>query len=667
VNGADNNEQPQDLLQGVARWLVVAAVVVSPWLFGSAEPWAYLLICILANTGTLAWLASVLWLGHARRNTRRMALPIVAMLGYLFLQTAPLPSFLVNAVNPLSAEVQISRDRMLDALRPADTAAADTDTARVAAPAPRAVPRPTLSFSSASTHRSLCLWVAYAGVFLVMTGATFNGKQLRQVASALAVSGFIMAVFAVVQNLSGTGLIYWFHRPRFGGMIFGPFTNRNHFAAQMNMLFGVALALVLGGARQPGREGEETTWREKVARLSDRGLSQTILLGFAAIVIGSATCLSLSRGGITSLAAALGAAGVVVTVRSRTVEKRRSVVTVALLVIAMVVWLGWQPVLERLGSLTILTTDPLRNSRITTTLATLRLWLASPFAGCGFGTFEHVFPLFQIAELQFGRFLHAHNDYAQLLAEGGAIGAALAAWLAVRLARTIRQYLPSAADNRIGFAGGLLVGILAIALHSAVDFSLHKPANSFLLAALCGMALTAVSPSRRTSAPAVKPDRAKRAPVRAAAVLGLALVGFLAYAETRELEGELAFARYLQWQKIAERAPDAATRTAVAGQASRDADWFMLMASRNADGLLEVAIGNLWRVGNRDVTPDLRIQLTRQAEQAALMAVQAAPSDYECWLWLARVQGVLGRKRESKASFTRARVLAPPGMELKLL
>ncbi len=58
-----------DRLRGGARTGAVLAVALSPYLFGSAEPWAYLTVCLIAGLSLAAWLAS-LTMGAAPRPAR---------------------------------------------------------------------------------------------------------------------------------------------------------------------------------------------------------------------------------------------------------------------------------------------------------------------------------------------------------------------------------------------------------------------------------------------------------------------------------------------------------------------------------------------------------------------------------------------------------------------
>ncbi len=631
MNLLENGEPAPNLLRRSARWIVTIAVLISPWLFGSAEPWAYLLISAMVNVGVVVWLLSIVRHGGGNRHARGPALAGLLLLAFILVQSVPLPARLAQAVNPLSAEAQITRDILLGS--------AETPPAAC-----------TLSVSAASTRQSFLLFAAYLGVFLVISHTAAGWRSLRKTAWLLVISGFLMAVFALIQNFTGTDSIYGFYRPRMGGTIFGPFSNRNHFAAYMNMMLGLTLALLPLRNRSSNAYGP-SSWRETISRLSIKEVNQTILLGFCGVIIGSAVFLSLSRGAITSLAAALGILGIFMTAQLRGIHPRRLIGTMALFIAAMVVWLEWQAVADRIGSMRILAMEPLSGSRFAASIATLRMGGAFLFTGCGFGCFQHAFPIFQTQRLQVGRFLHAHNDYAQLLAEGGIPGAALAVLVFVMLARTVWKKLPAASDHARFFIAGLTVSMAAIAVHSLVDFSLHKPGNAFLFAALCGMAVAAVSLPRRSGrpAPAHGPDPASGSrTVRIAATAGAVLVTLLTLATLAPMSGELAFARFLQWQKIAGRTQEFHYRSAAIEEGCAEADRIIQRSFGNADALIEVTVNSLWQATDRKLEPALRIRLSRQAGAAAMKAVQTAPTDYECWLWLGRAQDI-----------------APPGMEIE--
>jgi len=235
----------------------------------------------------------------AHLRARDLTVALLALVALVFLQTVPLPASVVRALSPLSAQAQEARVQLFR-----ETAAAEFLPAGVKESPGWAA----LSASPRTTRRSFYLFAAYVGAFLVLANTVTERAHLRQAASAIVISSFVMAVFALAQKFSGTQDIYWFHTPRFGGSIFGPFTNRNHYAAHMNMAFRLSLGLLLAVSRV-AEFHTLRTWREKLAWLSTGKASRITLTGFAAALMGASICVSLSRGGITSLAASLGVVG----------------------------------------------------------------------------------------------------------------------------------------------------------------------------------------------------------------------------------------------------------------------------------------------------------------------------------------------------------------------
>lgn len=144
---------------------------------------------------------------------------------------------------------------------------------------------------------------------------------------------------------------------------------------------------------------------------------------------------------------------------------------------------------KRLESTQLKTDAEIRNAYAIATLEAARTFW--PW-GSGLGSFEAVFPRFQPAQTP-GYINHAHNDYAQLLMEAG-LGAVLAAAgvlflvgqqinslsRAMRLRRGKRM---SAEVSMRCYAG---LGVLALLLHSWVEFNMRIPALAICGAFLLG-------------------------------------------------------------------------------------------------------------------------------------------------------------------------------------
>src|SRR5258708_401601 len=141
--------------------------------------------------------------------------------------------------------------------------------------------------------------------------------------------GFLVSIFAILQHLTSNGKLYWFREIRSGGLPFGPYVNRNHFAGFAELTLPLALVpLLLGRVR--------------------RGRCPVVTL-FAVVPIG-ALLLSVSRGGVVSFGVELAVLALVM-IQRRTIGKQLFAgAAVLLLALLMVSWLGVGQLLQRFSS-----------------------------------------------------------------------------------------------------------------------------------------------------------------------------------------------------------------------------------------------------------------------------------------------------------------------------
>ena len=96
---------------------------------------------------------------------------------------------------------------------------------------------------------------------------------------------------------------------------------------------------------------------------------------------------------------------------------------------------------------------------------------------------------------------YVHNEYLQVLAELGFVGLALLVVLLTSLAWTIWRGRPHAPSTAVW--AGATAGLVALAVHSALDFLWHLPAIPLAGAVLAGLVLpTAIDQEGGT-----QPDR----------------------------------------------------------------------------------------------------------------------------------------------------------------
>jgi O-antigen ligase len=110
--------------------------------------------------------------------------------------------------------------------------------------------------------------------------------------------------------------------------------------------------------------------------------------------------------------------------------------------------------------------------------------------GTGIGTYGQAMLVYQTS----GRpvmFAHAHNEYLQLLAEGGLFVAVPAAVLVGVVIGGVRRRLTTPTDDPQTYwiRLGAVAGLAGIAAQSLIDFSLQMPGNRVLFVLLLAIAL----------------------------------------------------------------------------------------------------------------------------------------------------------------------------------
>jgi O-antigen ligase len=364
-----------------------------------------------------------------------------------------------------------------------------------------------VSLDPSSTVRSVALVVGLALLAWVAAPALARPRAAVIAASVISAGGFALSVYAI------------FARTRFGALLygrfavptptpFGPFVSKNHFAGYVAMAALLAAGLAIGLAA--GARGRDRDWTA-----SPRA-GGVILAVVAALAMALACLASLSRGGAIALAAGAASLLALRVLQARGAKARRALLpalalaaTLGLVLVALVPPATHARMRDLGGA----------SFRLDTWRDGLRLALSSPLVGNGLGAFHDAYPRFKQGHGLI-RVEHAENDYVETLAEGGVVGLAFvllgAGILLSAAAREDRR--GDSTDARVlrGLAAGATAGLIALAVHSAVDFNLRIPSNAALAATLAALAAGAAGP---------RPWPLSRG---VAAVLALGVVGLLA-------------------------------------------------------------------------------------------------------------------------------------------
>jgi len=329
------------------------------------------------------------------------------------------------------------------------------------------------------TWTSALLFSSIAILCFLLTQSLRRAEEIARFGVVASVYGFAVAFFAVIQDLSANGRIYWLRLPRSGGWIYGPYVNHNHYAGLMEMLFPIALTMSLS---------------RRVER------APRIALGGAAVFMASTIVLCGSRGGVIALVVQLGLTAAYVAFLRKSPKVAMALGAGLALAGLWVLLVGGTTVTDRLLTFhTEAHTELSTGLRLTVTKDCARMFVDKPLLGFGLGTFPTAYPPYQ--SFYTNIFVNeAHNDYAQLLVEMGLAGFGVMVWLLVLLFRTAWRKLKS---GKLGVNGGLAlagsVGCVGILVHSFFDFNMQVASNAAWFYALAAM----------VAAPSVSEPRAK--------------------------------------------------------------------------------------------------------------------------------------------------------------
>ena len=471
----------------VLRWGPLALLAFAPLAWGSVEAWSEMVVVAGSCAIGAVWLLRLALFpercasersasGHIGSWSAGLHVPLIAVLGVGVLQLAPL-GHLVAAVSPVGAEIQ--RQAGLDA------------------------GSLTISLARQETLRALAQYAGFALLFLAVYDGLPGRAEVRRLSAAFVALGFAHAVGGILWHYQSSGRAYW--EPTAVGSSFGPYINRNHFACLMGMTLPLGIGFLLSlGHRRPDAAGDPGSDAPAAVRLrSSEKSSQVLLFGFVVAVMAGALGLSLSRGGMVSTLAALSVLAVVIGARRVTRGHVWKVAAAVAAALAFIVWLVAQPLFERMGTITDSQSVAARTG---IWKDTLRLAADFPLFGSGFGTFAEVYPRYQTAHAG-GTVLFSHNDWVQLLAEGGLAGTLAVCALIGGYAAAAAKRLGRRRDREAIFlALGGLGGLLAFLLHAVTEFNAHIPANALWFTVLAALALKSLS----STAVPVEPGSAGR-------------------------------------------------------------------------------------------------------------------------------------------------------------
>jgi O-antigen ligase len=302
----------------------------------------------------------------------------------------------------------------------------------------------------------------------------------RSLSVVIAVLGLVSVLLGLAQLMQGQESTLRLYPITNAEDSVGFFANRNHYAALLTALIPLTGAWLIGAFDQ---------------RRSMRIITVTAcLIAYAALILGLG--MARSRAGII-LAVVAAISSLMLATKDRRRETRRSFRAIGIAASVgglLVVYFAFSRLLGRFE------TDLFADLRLTIARVTSGA-IADFFpVGSGFGTFEVIYRMYEPREALMQAYVnHAHNDWLELLLEGGAPAAIIAfgflTWFILRSIKLWRAPEENGATIDLFLARAATISIFLILLFSLVEYALRTTTISVLLA-WCAALLT--TPVRST-------------------------------------------------------------------------------------------------------------------------------------------------------------------------
>ncbi|MBD3868469.1 MAG: O-antigen ligase family protein [Acidobacteria bacterium] len=459
-------------------WPLLAAVCALPWAFGGVEIWAYRSAAFLIVVAAFIAVSRSGWEGILPARDRRwLVLPLLLGLWGLF-QCVPLPPVAVNLLSPHAAAIYRDaapplEDRAM-AYLPGD-AAMPQDSPAPAMETPSGYPWRSLSLYPAGTLERSLWFLALFLAFLLAGRRSSKAERCTVYKVVLLANMTLLALVGIMQLFHDNGKLLWIRESARELRSIGPYVNPNHFGGVMEL----AVPWLLG----------YSWWRFR------KGGIQAIKEPQAPVALGAGLlCLVAGFFSASKMTAALIALGLVflVLLCLRSLRSRVLALTVVVVLAAVAFFgLGGTELAQRVEDFSSASAGDLAQyERVVVWKAALPMVADYPLTGVGFGAFGQVFSAY-VPPGETRLWLQLHNDYLEVLVEGGLVaGLLLLALMWAYGSRLFRMQLAGTLGRTVAPARiGMVVGLVCLSLHALVDFNHQIPGNALMFVVVAAVAM----------------------------------------------------------------------------------------------------------------------------------------------------------------------------------
>ena len=424
----------------MAFLIVCVAIALTTLAYGTVHSWALGIFAVSAAALVCLWVLDGLVLGSVMLPANPLQWPLLGLIVVGLVQLLPLRT-------PSDAGLSLSPVR-------------------------------SISLDPYTTRLVLVQVAALMIYFAVVTVFVDTPRRLKALVRMITIFGFLLAIFGLTQSFTGDGSrVYWF-RQLTQSTAFGPFINRHHFAAFMELAVAIPFGLLASGAVESYKRP---------------------LYAFAAVVMAMSLVATNSRGGILSLGAEIFFVVIFAGVSWRKQKKeqprsqriRATLLRAALAIALVLVSIGGALVISGPEVFTRFLGTPIAEDPTTgrahfwsTTLNVIRDY---PVLGSGLGSLGVIYTRYDTNN-GFYRLEQAHNDYLQTFSDAGIVGAVIGLAFIVILFRRGFARRETHDKFRAAVTTGALAGCFAVLVHSLFDFTLHTTANALLFLIVAAIA-----------------------------------------------------------------------------------------------------------------------------------------------------------------------------------
>lgn len=505
---------------------------------------------------------------------------------------------------------------------------------------------------------------------LVVLHMNSSGRRLWLAAVLLALAGANVIVAVIQFAKTHDFMVFDFlQRGDYGTRASGFYTCPNHLAGFLEtaLLLGLSVAC----------------WSRCVVWVK-------ILAGYSALMCVAGIMMSGSRGGyVSSFVGLIVFSGLSLFLAVRQHRKKLLVILGAGLVVIGAIGFGVERMVDQSLAVrarvnAVSAVDP---ARVQLWQAAVKQFQLRPVLGTGSGTYLYYGRQYREPTVQTDP-VYAHNDYLQFLAEYGLLGmVGFLAFLGMHLwsgwkaffhaisqrpaeshgkdGLTLKNPARSGRSKRIEFRRsntlaltiGALSSVAACMVHSFVDFNLHIPVNTLVMAFVFGLL---ASPSNAKPPAAAERSKDDTSPLRHLRFVLPALGLWMAWVAVTKLPseygGERARAILCDWRAL-DSEPDLRRAEAYARQA-------LQREKKNPDLYYYLAEAQFARA-ELSANPAARQSLIADSIVSYKEAVKLAPSDANLYLWLGSALGLIKKFDEAEEAFQNALRLDPNSAQVQ--